>query len=98
MALRALAPADREKALGLCGPVPVSEFGWDELEFYIVQLFATKAMFNCTHIRPPRLPADFAVARGPSSQTLSYLPYPIRCNHIRTICFVAFILVRKRCT
>ena len=84
MALRALAPADREKALGLCGPVPVSEFGWDELEFYIVQLFATKAMFNCTHIRPPRLPADFAVTWIPSSQTVSYLPYPIRCNHILT--------------
>jgi hypothetical protein len=36
----------RQEALGLCKPIPAAEFGWDELEFYIVQYFATMAMFN----------------------------------------------------
>jgi pimeloyl-ACP methyl ester carboxylesterase len=39
-------PSARQDALGLCSPVPAPEFGWDELEFYIVQYFATMAMFN----------------------------------------------------
>ena len=39
-------PTTRKEALGLCSTVPAAEFGWDELEFYIVQYFATMAMFN----------------------------------------------------
>ena len=45
-AYRATDPDDRAKALGLCSAPPPPEFGWDELEFYLVQYFATMAMFN----------------------------------------------------
>lgn len=46
-AYRAVAsPAARQEQLGLCAPVGPSEYGWDPLEFYLVQYFATMAMFN----------------------------------------------------
>ena len=63
-AYRAASISERQKGLGLCAPVPAPEFGWDELEFYIVQYFATMAMFNyppsasglvraCAHVLGP---------------------------------------------
>ena len=37
-----------QHALGLCAPMSANddEFGWDPLEFYLTQYFATMAMFN----------------------------------------------------
>merc|ERR1719162_288649 len=34
-------PAARQEQLGLCAPVGSPEYGWDPLEFYLVQYFAT---------------------------------------------------------
>ena len=45
-ALRAASVQEQQQALGLCQPATVSEFGWNDLEFYITQYFATMAMFN----------------------------------------------------
>ena len=39
-------PAEKVAALNLCAPVTAPEYGFDELEFYIIQYFATMAMFN----------------------------------------------------
>ncbi len=45
--LRAASPSEAQRALGLCQAPTVSEFGWNDLEFWITQYFATMAMFNC---------------------------------------------------
>ena len=42
-AYRAAPVPDRKEALGLCGDVSAAEYGYDELEFYIIQYFATMA-------------------------------------------------------
>lgn len=58
-------PAERRKdALELCSPVPRAEFGWDELEFYIVQYFATMAMFNYPPATSPLRSACMHVLAG----------------------------------
>ena len=45
--LRATSPSEAQQALGLCQAATVSEYGWNDLEFWITQYFATMAMFNC---------------------------------------------------
>jgi hypothetical protein len=45
--LRAASPPEAQRALGLCQAPTVGEFGWNDLEFWITQYFATMAMFNC---------------------------------------------------
>ena len=49
-ALRTASPSEAQQALGLCHAPTVSEFGWNDLEFWITQYFATMAMFNCTSV------------------------------------------------
>ena len=43
-ALRAASPAEAQHTLGLCQAPTESEFGWNDLQFYITQYFATMAM------------------------------------------------------
>ena len=64
-ALRAATPAEAQRALGLCAPslAADSEFGWDALEFWITQYFATMAMFNYPPSRSP-LQANCAFVMG----------------------------------
>lgn len=45
--LREASPSAAREALGLCQAPTVTEFGWNDLEFWITQYFATMAMFNC---------------------------------------------------
>jgi hypothetical protein len=44
---------DRQRELNLCAPPDAPEFGWDPLEFYLVQYFATMAMFNYPPVTSP---------------------------------------------
>lgn len=67
--LRDASVVEQQEALGLCQPATVSEFGWNDLEFYITQYFATMAMFNY----PPatsRLGADCDRIMGNASTGL----------------------------
>ena len=47
VALRSASPSEAQQALGLCQQPTASEYGWNDLEFWITQYFATMAMFNC---------------------------------------------------
>ena len=45
-ALRAASPSEAQEALGLCQAPTVSEFGWNDLEFWITQYFATVSLYD----------------------------------------------------
>ena len=52
-AYRQASQAEKQKSLGLCKPVGSIQSSWDPLEFYIVQYFATMAMFNYPPVTSP---------------------------------------------
>eukprot|EP01046_Picozoa_sp_COSAG06_P040606 COSAG06_NODE_4935_length_3849_cov_14.543200_2_plen_194_part_00 len=82
VALRSASPSEAQQALGLCQQPTAGEYGWNDLEFWITQYFATMAMFNC-ELQATAFPTQLAeehtgimsVLRRPSSDKCLFLVF-----------------------